>query len=200
MKDITGIKIPKLGFAPQKIGDLIYHEGPLLSLFLDRNNPDTYYLYKWADCNEKTNRWLVLQLNSINLRSFFYKEISLRTLLLNSPLTYILSLDDKLAETDIMICATADLPESYLPKENSFYGEEKYTEFALTFKTIIANNRIYDILNEILKEVNSLKKTQSSTQQLLKILLNPREKQDITYQESILYSKLTSNYESQMLN
>lgn len=200
MKDIKGIKIQKLGFTPQKIGDLIYHEGPLLSLFLDRNNPDTYYLYKWADCDENTNRWLVLQLNSINLRSFFYKEISLRTLLLNSPLTYVLGLDDNLVEADIMICATADLPETYLPNENSFYGEEKYTEFALTFKTIIANNRIYDILNEILKEVNSLKKSQSNTQQLLKILLNPSTKQNNLYQESILYSNQTSNYESQMLN
>ena len=169
MKDIKGIKIPKLGFTPQKIGDLIYHEGPLLSLFLDRNNPDIYYLYKWADCDESTNRWLVLQLNSINLRSFFYKEISFRTLLLNSPLTYVLGLDDNLAEVDIMICATTDLPESYLPKENSFYGEEKYTEFALTFKTVIANDRIYDVLNEILKEVNSLKKSQSRTMQLLEI-------------------------------
>jgi hypothetical protein len=137
MKEIKGIKIPTLGFAPQKIGDLIYHEGPLLSLFLDRNNPDIYYLYKWADCDERTNRWLVLQLNSINLRSFFYKEISLRTLLLNSPLTYVLALDDSLAEVDIMICATADLPESYLPKENSFYTKKNTRSLLLPLKQLL---------------------------------------------------------------
>ncbi len=117
MKSITGIKIPKLGFIPQKIGDLIYHEGPLLSLFIDRSNPDTYYLYKWADCDEKTNRWLVLQLNTVDLRSFFYKEISLKSLLLNSPVTYVLNLDDNLTETNIMVCSTNDLPKEYLPKK-----------------------------------------------------------------------------------
>jgi hypothetical protein len=179
MKPMTGIKIPKLGFSPQKIGDLIYHEGPLLSLFIDRNNPDIYYLYKWADCDEKTNRWLVLQLNTVDLRSFFYKEISLRTLLLKSPVTYVLSLDDNLTETNIMVCSTSDLPKEYLPKENSFYSEEKYTEFAATFKTIIANNRIDDTLNEILKELNALKKSQNNTQQLLKILAHPPKKQAV---------------------
>jgi hypothetical protein len=179
MKAMTGIKISKLGFIPQKIGDLIYHEGPLLSLFIDRNNPGTYYLYKWADCDEKVNRWLVLQLNTIDLRSFFYKEISLRTLLLNSPLTYVLSLDDKLVEVNMMVCSTVDLPKEYLPKENSLYSEEKYTEFASTFKTIIANNRIDNTLNEILKELNTLKKNQNTTQQLLKLLANPPKKQTV---------------------
>jgi hypothetical protein len=179
MKAMTGIKIPKLGFIPQKIGDLIYHEGPLLSLFIDRNNPDTYYLYKWADCDKKNNRWLVLPLNTINLRSFFYKEISLRTLLLNSPLTYVLNLDDNLTETDMMVCPTNDLPKEYLPKENSLFSEESYTEFATTFKTIIANNRMSDTLDEILKELRALKKSQNSTQQLLKALANPTKKQTV---------------------
>ena len=163
MKEIKGISIPTLGFIPQKIGDLIYFEGPLLSLFLDRNNPDTYYLYKWADCNETINRWLVIQLNSVSLRNFFFKEISLRNLLLNSPLTYVLGIDNTLIEKEIIVCATTDLPEIYLPKENSLFSEEKYTDFASTFKTIIANSRIYDILNEILKKVSVVEKKQNDT-------------------------------------
>ena len=139
MKEIVGIKIPKLGFVAQKIGDLLYHEGPLLSLFIDRNTPDIYYLYKWADCDEESNRWLVFQFNIQCLRRFFYQEISLRTLLLNNPSTFVLGLDDNLSEIDIMISATHLLPEEYLPKECSFYDEEKYTEFSHTFKSIIDN-------------------------------------------------------------
>lgn len=199
MKELKGISIQKLGFVPQKIGDLIYFEGPLLSLFLDRNNPDIYYLYKWADCNETNNRWLVIQLNSINLRSFFFKEVSLRNLLLSSPLTYVLGLDDSLAEKEIIVCSTSDLPEIYLPKENSYFSEEKFTDFASTFKTIIANSRIYDILNEILKEVSLIKKKQNSTDSILKSLLNLKRPESTSYSDSILYSKQTFNYE-QVLN
>jgi hypothetical protein len=173
MRDIKGISIPKLGFVPQKVGDLIYHEGPLLSLFVDRNNPENYYLYKWADCDKYINRWLVVQLNAISLRDFFYKEISLRTLLLNSPVTYVLQLDENLTESAIMVCATNDLPDDYLPKENSYYEEEKYSDFALAFKTILTNIKTNELLNEILKEVSFLKKNQSNTQQLLRTLLNP---------------------------
>lgn len=199
MKELKGISIPTLGFIPQKIGDLIYFEGPLLSLFLDRNNPDTYYLYKWADCNETINRWLVIQLNSVSLRSFFFKEISLRNLLLNSPLSYVLGIDDTLIEKEIIVCATTDLPEIYLPKENSFFSEEKYTDFASTFKTIIANSRIYDILNEILKKVSVVEKKQNDTDTILRAVLSIKRLETTLYSDSILYSKQAFNYE-QILN
>lgn len=199
MKELKGISIPTLGFIPQKIGDLIYFEGPLLSLFLDRNNPDTYYLYKWADCNETINRWLVIQLNSVSLRSFFFKEISLRNLLLNSPLSYVLGIDDTLIEKEIIVCATTDLPEIYLPKENSFFSEEKYTDFASTFKTIIVNSRIYDILNEILKKVSVVEKKQNDTDTILRAVLSIKRLETTLYSDSILYSKQAFNYE-QILN
>jgi len=172
MKIINGIKLNKLGFEPQKIGDLLYHEGPLLSLFTDKNNPELYYIYKWADCNDSLNRWMVIQVNAKSLRSFFFGEISLKNLFLNTPLTYLVDLDDNLKEVEITACATNQLPMDYLPNDNSFFTEEKYSEFAGTFKTMISNNRIYEMLNEILNEVVSLKKSQTNTDSLLKVLLN----------------------------
>ena len=39
MKKIKGTIIKHLGFEPIKQGDFIYHEGPLLSHFVDKNNP-----------------------------------------------------------------------------------------------------------------------------------------------------------------
>ena len=200
MREIKGTKIPNLVFTPQKIGDLIYHEGPLLSLFIDKHNPDVHYLYKWADCDDESNRWLISPLNILNLRRFFYKEISLRTLLMSSPFIFTLELDENLTERAIMICKTSDLPEEYLPKENSFYNEEKYTEFSNTYKTIVGKSTIYDILDSTLKEVDILKKEVNETQQLFKMLIELQKRQRNPYQESMLYSKQTSNYEPQMLN
>ena len=61
MKRLTGIKINKLDFVPKKQGDLLSHEGPLLSVFKDHFS-DNFYLYKWSDCDEKAcqilNRYL----------------------------------------------------------------------------------------------------------------------------------------------
>ena len=187
MKKIDGIKISKLGFIPQKIGDLIYHEGPLLSLFIDRNNSDLYYFYKWVDCDEQTNRWLIVQLNAIALKSFFYKEISLRNLLLNNPLTFVLENDGNLTETEIKIAPTDKLPEEYLPKENSYFSEKKYSEFASTYKTMVANNDIQNKLNEILKKVNLIKENQNNTQLFLNSLFT--EKKANTNRESASLDK-----------
>lgn len=198
MKELKGIPISTLDFVPQKIGDLIYFEGPLLSLFIDSNNPDTYYLYKWADCNNIMNRWLVIKLNSVSLKNFFFKEISLRNLFLSSQLTYVLGIDDTLIEKEIIICATTNLPEMYLPKENSLFSEEKYTDFASAFKVIIAKNVHYDILNEILKEVGIIKEKQNSIDAYFKAILNIKRPESTPYLDN-LYSTKASNYE-QVLN
>jgi len=194
MKEVKGIKIKKLGFYPQKLGDLVYYEGPLLSLFIDKDNPDIYYLYKWVDNNEISNRWTITQVNAVSLRAFFYKQTSLRDIILSNPICYCIDLDDNLTEKEISVCSSIDLPQEYLPMEQSFYSEERYTEFAQTFKTIIVNNRIYDILYKILNEIDSMKKSQAQTNTLINLFFRQKITKQVSYSEPMLY-KSVSNYE-----
>lgn len=161
MKELTGIRISQLGFQPQKLGDLIYYEGPLLSLFIDDENPDIYYLYKWVDNDKTVNRWIVVQINSAILRNFFHKRISLRNLIVTHPVTFSVEMNNGLAEQNIQVCATAELPEEYLPAENSFYDEEAFTEFAEAFKTIINSITLYDKLNKEMSEIKSIIKART---------------------------------------
>lgn len=163
MKELTGIRISQLGFQPQKLGDLIYHEGPLLSLFIDNENPDIYYVYKWVDNDETVNRWIIAQVNSAILRNFFHKRISLRNLIVNHPVTFSIEINNSLAKQNIQVCATAELPEEYLPAENSFYDEEAFTEFAESFKTIIDSINFYDKLNKKMSEIKSIIKSRTVT-------------------------------------
>jgi len=190
MKDIKGIKINKLGFYPQKLGDLVYYEGPLLSLFIDKDSPDIYYLYKWVDNDETSNRWIVTQVTSLSLRTFFYKQISLKDLILNNPICYSIDLDNDLNEKVVLICSSTDLPKEYLPAEKSFFSEERYTEFAQTFKTIIASNRIYDILYEILSEIDFIKRDLAQ----INLFFKQKPTKQVSYSETILYTKSMSNY------
>jgi hypothetical protein len=70
MNKLSSIEIDKLDFIPIKQGDLLYHEGPLLSVFKDALS-DNFYLYKWSDCDDKAHRWLVFKVSSKGLKSFF---------------------------------------------------------------------------------------------------------------------------------
>ena len=69
MKKLKGVKIEKLDFVPVKQGDLLYHEGPLLSVFKDELT-DAFYFYKWSDCDEIAHRWLVFKVSTPHLSAF----------------------------------------------------------------------------------------------------------------------------------
>ena len=45
-----------------KICDLLYYEGPWISLF---KSNDDYYIVKWCDVNEKYNTWIVFKITLI---------------------------------------------------------------------------------------------------------------------------------------
>ena len=129
MKKLTGVKINKLDFIPTKQGDLLYHEGPLLSVFKDRFS-DNYYLYKWSDCDENSNRWLVFKASIPNLKAFFDKKISLRQMILDQPFSYFLDLDNQLAPHSIIVVPTQNLPKSYLPQQDSYFDEVEFDSYA----------------------------------------------------------------------
>ena len=157
MITINGIKLGKTGFENQKIGDLLYFEGPLLSLFIDKYNPDVYYLYKWTDRNETANRRLITQVRTAELRHFFDKKVTLKALLTKNPLTFILDLDEKMKEKQILVCETDDIPKTYLPDGHSFFDENTFSPFANNFKQVINKNRLDYLLKEM-QELVGVKK------------------------------------------
>ena len=134
MKNIEGIKADTLGGSPDKLGDLLYHEGPLLSLFRKSQDSEAYYLYKWCDCDDSANRWLVVQLTIAELSRFFNQKITLRTLFLTNPKLYLVDIGDSTSPPKVRSCFTKNLPEEYLPGENSMFVEEAFTDFAADFK------------------------------------------------------------------
>lgn len=196
MKELEGFKIEKLGFYPQKLGDLIYFEGPLLSLFIDRNNPDIYYLYKWVDSDENLNRWIVTQVDSLSLRNFFYSQTTLREIILDSPVSYSIELNDELEEYNIKVCPSNNLPNEYLPSSGTYFEEEKFTEFAQAFKSIIAQTKLNTILNKIISEIKAIKNNQEDINSLMSLLISENTtsypEQDFN---ALLYSSEESNYE-----
>lgn len=137
MEQVQSIGISKLGFTPQKLGDLLEHEGPLLSLYIDQDNPENYYLYKWVDSDEKYNRWSILPCSSNDLLAFFEHQKALRELFLDKPFCFVIDLDEHLQIQAIQIMPTEALPEVFLPGEGSFFKEDAFSVFATSFRTML---------------------------------------------------------------
>lgn len=133
MKKLTGIKINKLDFVPIKQGDFLYHEGPLLSVFKDLFS-DNFYLYKWSDCDEKANRWLVFKVSMRALNAFFDKELSLRQIILDQPFSYFLDFDNALDPLSIVVVSTQNIPKNYLPEQDSYFDALEFDSYATIFQ------------------------------------------------------------------
>ena len=133
MKKLSGIKINKLDFVPIKQGDLLYHEGPLLSVFKDALS-DTFYFYKWSDCDDKAHRWLVFKTPTKDLISFFDKKISLKQLILEQPFSYFLDLNHQLDPLSIVVLPSAKIPKNYLPEQDSFFDALDFEAYSTSFQ------------------------------------------------------------------
>jgi len=119
-----GIKLDKFPLNLNFVIDLIYFEGPLLSLF--KNESGDSYLYYWCDVDENYNRWMIIRLSKTNQESYILKKLSLNHLIL-SPVdgfVYILDIGDDLQYDNIYLVLPENLPERYIPETESFYDFE----------------------------------------------------------------------------
>lgn len=133
MKKLKNAQKARPGFNARKMGDLIWYERPWLSLYADNEKPAVFYLYKWAECDTWLDRWLVWKVDMEDLHRFFNIKVSLRTLLRNAEQVWVIDTDEAFDIRDSQLCHGRDLPNRYLPPEESFYNETAYSDFALQF-------------------------------------------------------------------
>jgi predicted flap endonuclease-1-like 5' DNA nuclease len=171
MDDIKGLIISKLGFKPLKLGDFLFHEGPLVSHFVDSSNLKEHYLYKWCDSDALCNRWMIAKCSEDLLTDFLNNKITLRGIINANAFVYIMDLDDNLDEHNILIANTQDLPEAYLPTENSFFNEKQYEKYALQLKEALVTKKNTINIDRVLEELSNLKEQQHETNTLLNAIL-----------------------------
>lgn len=178
METLEGTQIANLGLNLKRQGDLLYHEGPLLSHFANKENPNEHYLYKWTDCDESVNRWLVFKVHGIAFEAFFNKKTTLLQMIAANPFVYFIDLDNNLNEEKVFICSTNKIPSDYLPSENSFFDETQYEQYAFELKAYfqkINGTANEDWFEKIMKEVADIRTNQESQNDLLtkqNVLLN----------------------------
>lgn len=121
MKTINGFNI-KFDFSKlTKVADLIYFDGPLLSHYMSEKGDN--YLFHWVDSDDDYNRWIVIRTDIISIQQYLEKKINLRYLTTeaNDGFVYSVDIDDELNYTNIKLVSIEDLPEDYVPTEESYY-------------------------------------------------------------------------------
>ncbi len=190
MENLENYKIDSLELTLQRKGDLLYHEGPLLTHFVNSENSNEHYFYKWSDIDEKCNRWLIFKVTAENLISFFEGNLALLHLIQKNQFVYFADFDTNINEVNAFICPTQRIPDDYLPSERSFFKESQYEKYALTLKNELQKEaksfKESEIMEVLLREIQFIKSNQQLQGLLLKSILDnlnrkqPSEK-DIYY-------------------
>lgn len=162
---VYGLHLPDLPVKNRRlIADLIYFDGALLSYYQD--NDRRHYLYYWCDADENHNRWLVVPVEEYALRGFLARQITLRQLFLRveRPHSYLLDVDSDGQPTLILRVELADLPDDYLPADETWYD----ASLSLFYEPLAARE-----LMSMMQD--SLQEAQSKLKQIEQIIARPPE-------------------------
>ena len=178
MEKLEAFPISDLGIKLQLQGNLLYHEGPLLSHFVNEDNPNEHYFYKWTDCDDSCNRWLIFSVSIEKLHLFFEQKISLLQLIQQNPFVYFIDLDNDLNQKNLFFCQKQNIPIDYLPSENSCFKEIQYERYALSLKAQLKESLNESaLLEHVLEELSTLKSNQKEQNNLLTNIWNKLEEQ-----------------------
>ncbi len=144
MEEIQYIKLD-IKFDHILVADLIFFDGPLLSLF--ENKHGEFYLYYWCDTDNIYNRWLIIRVNNMLIRNYLSRKVTLRELI-TKPIDgflYFIDMDDDLDYSQVNLVYPDQLPISYVPHSDSFYSFSKLGNDASIDKFLILTDSVGNV-------------------------------------------------------
>jgi len=160
---IDGFNIKKLPFELEKVGDLLYFEGPLMSVY--RDYEDAPYIFDWVDSDDTFNRWLVYRIDNELLSDYVYGKAT-HFQLINNSFNNVIFVVDKNTNgiiSDCTVCTVNVLPYDYLPQSDLKFESEdslKLDKIISTFNLVggefIKEHKTFKILEEAKKSNNEL--------------------------------------------
>ena len=156
METTKGHIVDQLPLKLRHIIDLIYFEGPLLSVF--KNESDDLYFYYWCDIDTDYNRWIIFRIIQQDLKEYLLGKISLSNLIVKpvDGFVYIVDIDDELNFHNVCIAKPSELPQSYVPKKDSLYDLETEIEALSKKEKLLLLSFIIDekdIIKHLLKHI-----------------------------------------------
>jgi hypothetical protein len=156
MKNISGIALREFPFPQlQKVGDLMFVDGPLSSVFVDRF--DQLYIYEWIDSDDSSNHWLVAKVSGNDLRSYLSQSISQLKLISNCDqgVVFILSMSGQANIEKVLLTSIETVPDEYLPDSEVYFQKDlspDYEKIADKVKFWNEPSPIEDETEDVLRE------------------------------------------------
>lgn len=139
MIDIIGIDRKGDEFSFKSKCDLLYYEGPLLTLFWGMGELIT--MCKWCDFDDYNHRWMFIYVTTKDMIRYFKKEITLRDLFKSKE--YCVILDGMVEEYyNLVFAKIIDIPDEYFPMSNSYCDIGSFTKEG----QLLASNTLRDNL------------------------------------------------------
>lgn len=126
-KSIASKDVPKYTWN----ADLVYFDGPLISLFKGDDGADA--LFVWLDCNEVKNRWCIVPIVRGDLEGYLSGEISLKSVYESAGFLTVFDRNSALKRGGFKRAKFSDLPKEYLPSDDSFLTDDISTDEAKAF-------------------------------------------------------------------
>lgn len=130
--------------------DLIYFDGPFLSLYKGEGNTDALYL--WVDNDSSKNRWCVIPVERNILNKYLQKKISLKEVISKSDGVVFFNIFEStsgLRRSAFVEVLARDFPDEYLPHDKSILSDLIATPDAIKLSKEITENYMLGIDNEL---------------------------------------------------
>jgi hypothetical protein len=108
--------------------DLISYDGPVVSLF---KKEDDDFIFLWVDCDEYHNRWIVAPTSRETLKAYLNQATTLRHVILDANLLLAFETTKTAQRRNFRYLAPGNLPDAYMPTEESYLFREIATEAAI---------------------------------------------------------------------
>lgn len=102
----------------KRIEDLLYYDGPLLSLFED--SAQFKYLYLWVDCNDLANRWCIIPISEHAYQALINQTATLHRVIVDAKWLILFNVNHDGKATDGIKIDAVDMPEQYMPSKDSY--------------------------------------------------------------------------------
>lgn len=121
MEQINGVKIPDFKVF-QKVSDLIWFEGPLVSHFLSPNNEDYIFYWSDADKNERTDKWIITPVSEYIINQYINRQITLKDMMLKTinGIAFFADVDENNNYMNVYAFSIDSIDSDYLPEDDTY--------------------------------------------------------------------------------